>query len=54
MITPQDKQDILEVISKIPDLGDRVYLMVMMENYPMEVAEIVHEALRPLKRAGLK
>ncbi len=54
MITPQDKKDILEVISEIPDLGNRVYLMVMIENYPMEVAEIVHEALRPLKRAGLK
>ncbi len=54
MLTAQDKQNILQVISTIPDLHDRIFLMTMMSNYHLEVAEIMHEALKPLRAKGVK
>jgi len=48
-MTPQTEQTIREVISTIPDLKDRVFLLIMMQNVPLELSDLARKILDAVK-----
>ncbi len=50
IMTPEVERTIREIISMIPSLEDRVYLLVLMANHPAEMQWFATKIVRSLKK----